>query len=211
MKKILLLEDDTLLAQTVQELLESEGYRVDWASDGEEAAEYSYDTNYAMYIFDVNVPLIDGFELLESLREARDTTPTLFISARVDLQSIAHGFQSGAYDYIKKPFFPEELLIRVNAKIGITQESICCGDMLYNPISKEIRRNGERVAFGEVQQQLFELFMQEKGRIIDQEVLLECLENPSPAALRVALTKLKQNTGLNIKNIRGVGYTLETC
>ncbi len=211
MKKILLLEDDNLLGQTVQELLENEGYKVNWAIDGEEAAERSYDTSYDMYIFDINVPLMDGFELLESLRDARDTTPTLFISARVDLESIAHGFKAGAYDYIKKPFFPEELLIRVNAKIGSTQEQISCGEMLYDPISKEIRRKGKLLAFGEVQQELFKLFMQEKGRIIDQDILLECLEHPSPAALRVALTKLKQNTGLPIKNIRGVGYTLETC
>jgi len=211
MKKILLLEDDSLLGQTVEELLQNEGYSVDWACDGEEAAEFSYDNSYDMYIFDVNVPLIDGFELLESLREARDTTPTLFISARVDLESIAHGFKSGAYDYIKKPFFPQELLIRVNAKIGSIQENISCGEMQYNPISKEIRRNGKLVSFGEVQIQLFELFIQEKNRIIEQSVLLECLEHPSPAGLRVALTKLKQNTGFKIKNIRGIGYTLEGC
>ncbi len=211
MKKILLLEDDTLLGQTVEELLINEGYSVDWAVDGEEAAEFSYETSYNMYIFDVNVPLLDGFELLESLREAQDNTPTLFISARVDLESIAHGFQSGAYDYIKKPFFPQELLIRVNAKIGLTQESITCGQMQYNPHTKEIRRNAELVSFGEVQTALLELFMQEKGRIIEKSTLLECLEHPSSAGLRVALNKLKQNTGFTIKNIRGIGYILEEC
>ncbi|MEA1920938.1 MAG: response regulator transcription factor [Campylobacterota bacterium] len=211
MKKILLLEDDALLGQTVEELLVNEGYRVDWALDGEEAAELSYENKYALYVFDVNVPLLDGFELLESLREARDTTPTLFMSARIDLESIAKGFKSGAFDYIKKPFFPQELLIRINAKIGSVQELLTCGEIAFNPFSKEVRHRGKLVAFGEVQLQLLELFMREKGHIIDQDILLECLEHPSSAALRVALSKLKQNTGFNIKNIRGVGYTLETC
>ena len=211
MKKILLLEDDRLLAQSVAEILTDEGYSVDWAVDGEEAAEFSYDKRYDMYIFDVNVPLLDGFELLEALRDAQDTTPTLFISARVDLESIAHGFQAGAYDYIKKPFFPQELLIRVNAKIGSTEESISCGEMQYKPKTKEIRRRGELLSFGEVQTRLFVLFIQEKGRIIAQAELLECLDHPSPTGLRVALSKLKQNTGFQIKNIRGTGYILEEC
>ena len=83
--------------------------------------------------------------------------------------------------------------------------------MQYNPISSEIRRNGKLVSFGEVQIQLFKLFIQEQGRIVEQSILLECLDHPSPAGLRVALTKLKQNTGFKIKNIRGIGYTLEEC
>jgi DNA-binding response OmpR family regulator len=211
MKKILLLEDDRLLGETVRELLQSEAYAVDWVVDGEEAAELSYENSYDLYVFDINVPHLDGFELLQSLRDAKDGTPTLFMSARIDLESIAQGFRAGAFDYIKKPFFPEELLIRINAKIGVTQSTINCGEISYNPSTKEIRRNGELLAFGEVQLQLLDLFMHEKGRIVTQEALLDCLEHPSSAALRVALSKLKQNTGLTIKNIRAIGYSLETC
>jgi len=211
MKKILLLEDDRLLGETLRELLLSEAYHVDWVVDGEEAAELSYDNSYDLYVFDINVPHLDGFELLKSLRDAKDTTPTLFMSARTDLDSIAQGFRAGAFDYIKKPFFPEELLIRISAKIGITQNMMSCGEISYNPSTKEIRRNEELLAFGEVQLQLLDLFMHEKGRIVTQEDLLDCLEHPSSSALRVALSKLKQNTGLTIKNIRGIGYTLESC
>jgi len=211
MKKILLLEDDRLLGETLRELLLSEAYHVDWVVNGEEAAELSYENSYDLYVFDINVPHLDGFELLQSLRDAKDTTPTLFMSARTDLDSIAQGFRAGAFDYIKKPFFPEELLIRISAKIGITQSTMSCGEISYNPSTKEIRRNGKLLAFGEVQLQLLDLFMHEKGRIVTQENLLDCLEHPSSSALRVALSKLKHNTGLTIKNIRGIGYTLETC
>ena len=87
-KRILLLEDDLILAQTLVELLESEGYSVTLAKDGDKAADYSYEGRFDLYIFDINVPDINGVELLRSLREADDKTPTIFISALIDLDSI---------------------------------------------------------------------------------------------------------------------------
>jgi len=112
---ILLMEDDRLLGETISELLTDDGYEVEWVKDGHSAAESTYDNSYSLYIFDINVPEINGFELLEDLRSASDNTPTIFISALVDLNSITKGFELGADDYIKKPFFPEELLIRVKS------------------------------------------------------------------------------------------------
>jgi diguanylate cyclase (GGDEF)-like protein/PAS domain S-box-containing protein len=112
-----MLEDDKLLGETIYDLLIDENYHVDWAKDGKEALELSFHHQYALYLFDVNVPFLDGFELLKRLRDAHDVTPTLFMSARVDMQSISQGFKVGAFDYIKKPFYPEELLIRINAKL----------------------------------------------------------------------------------------------
>jgi len=209
MKKILLLEDDNVLGETIVEMLQGEGFSVDWAKDGESAAELSYDISYALYLFDVNVPFLNGFELLESLRNAKDATPALFMSARVDIESISHGFRAGAFDYIKKPFFPEELMIRINAKIGSLQPKIRYADIEYDPLSKEVRKDRELLQFGEVQFLLFNLFMQRQNELIATEELLECMEHPSSTALRVALNKLKQHTGFKIKNIRGVGYILE--
>jgi two-component system response regulator QseB len=209
--KILLMEDDRLLAQTILDLLGSEGYDVTWVSDGAEAAEAAYGTSYDLYIFDINVPEIDGFELLESLRDAADRTPTIFISALVDLASIARGFALGAEDYLKKPFFPEELLIRVNSKIAASNRLIVCGSLTYDPATKEVRRDGALLALGDVQLRLFDLFMRNRSQVIDKESLYECMEHPSSNALRVAMTKLKQTTGLQIRNVRGVGYALETC
>ncbi len=209
-KKILLLEDDTLLAETLQELLSGEGYEVTLVLDGGAAADASYDTLFDLYIFDINVPEINGLELLESLRGADDRTPAIFISALVDLDSITRGFKVGADDYIKKPFFPEELLLRVNAKLARkTSSAIRYGNLEFDPRTKLLRKEGRVLALGEVQEKLFELFIHNIGQVIDKDILMESLEKPSPTALRVALTKLKQTTGLDIQNLRGVGYILE--
>ncbi len=208
-QSILLMEDDQLLGETIKELLESDGYAVEWVIDGEVAAECTYASVYALYIFDINVPEINGFELLEGLRSASDKTPAIFISALVDLESISKGFKIGADDYIKKPFFPEELLIRVNAKIGQSEAAISYGDISYDPKSRIVRKVGAILALGEVQFALLDLFMRCQNQVVDKDDLLECLEQPSSAGLRVAINKLKQTTGLDIKNIRGVGYTLD--
>ena len=177
--------------------------------DGGAAADASYEGSYDLYIFDINVPEINGLELLESLRGADDKTPAIFISALVDLNSISKGFEVGADDYIKKPFFPEELLIRVNAKLAQQSSMINYDDLAYDPQTKVLRKEGHAIALGEVQERLFELFIHNIDQVLDKELLLESLEKPSPTALRVALTKLKQTTGLNIKNLRGIGYILE--
>ena len=208
-KKILLLEDDILLAETLQELLEGEGYDVTLVTDGAAAADTSYDEQFDLYVFDINVPEINGLELLEGLRGADDKTPAIFISALVDLNSISKGFEVGADDYIKKPFFPEELLIRINAKLAQQQPSVISyGDLEFDLQAKVLRKAGQPLALGEVQEKLFELFITNIDKVLDKEYLMESLEKPSPAALRVALTKLKQTTGLDIQNLRGVGYIL---
>jgi len=209
-KKILLLEDDRLLAETLQELLEEEGYHVTLVTDGGLAADKSYDEQFDLYVFDINVPEINGLELLESLRSADDQTPAIFISALVDLDSISRGFAVGADDYIKKPFFPEELIIRVNAKLAQHQDPglITYDDLTFDPVTKVLRKEGHPLALGEVQEKLFELFITNIDKVLDKELLMESLEKPSPTALRVALTKLKQTTGLDIQNLRGVGYIL---
>jgi len=209
--RILLLEDDHELGQTLKDLLESEGYDVELVTDGNMAVDASYEDNFDLYVFDINVPEINGIELLESLRNADDKTPAIFISALVDLNSISKGFEVGADDYIKKPFFPEELLIRVKAKFSQHEKSIQYGDLVYETQSKTLRKNDKVVSMGEVQERLFDIFIQNIGQVLDKTVLLECLEHPSDSALRVALTKLKQTTGLKIKNIRAIGYTLEAC
>lgn len=208
-KYILLLEDDIELGETIQELLEAENYSVILVKDGNKALDSSYSKKFDLYIFDINVPEISGLELLESLRDADDTTPAIFISALVDLNTISKGFEVGASDYIKKPFFPEELLIRVNAKFILSDKTILYEDLEYDPIAKVVKKDGQIVSLGEVQTCLLEGFLKNIGSVLDKEILLECLENPSSAALRVAINKLKVTLSLNIKNMRGVGYSIE--
>lgn len=208
-KNILLLEDDVLLAQTLKELLESEGYAVALALRGDDAIDLTYDNKFDLYIFDINVPDISGIELLKSLRGADDKTPTIFISALIDMQSISKAFAVGAEDYIKKPFFPEELLIRVNAKLHAKTSKILYKNLEYDPATKTLKKDAHIISLGEVQEKLLNVFLTNIGQVIDKENLLDCLEKPSPTALRVAITKLKQTTGIEIKNLRGIGYTVE--
>ncbi len=207
--KILLLEDDYELAQTLEELLTLEGYNVTMVHTGNDAIDASYEGNYNLYIFDINVPDISGIELLQSLRDADDITPTIFISALVDLNTIAKGFEVGADDYIKKPFFPEELLIRVKAKLSKQSKDIVYKELTYKPTTKELYKNDTLIALGEVQECLCDIFMHNIGNVLDKSILMECLVHPSETALRVALNKFKQTTQLPIKNVRGVGYILE--
>lgn len=206
---ILLLEDDTVLGETLHEMLSEAGYATDWVSDGEEAAEAAFNTRYDLYIFDINVPQINGFDLVESLRSADDQTPTIFISAMSDIAAITKGFGVGANDYLKKPFYPEELLVRIEARFGKMKQDVEYGEITYNPISHEVRRNGQLLSLGDVQLPFLRLFVTNIGRTITKESLFDLMEHPSQSALRVAINKLKHTTGWNIKNVRGIGYRIE--
>jgi DNA-binding response OmpR family regulator len=208
--KILLLEDDTILADTICEILQEADYTVDIANDGAEASELSYDNEYDLYIFDIDVPEIDGINLLKDLRYAGDNTPAIYTSALVDLESISKAFDAGAMDYLKKPFYPQELLIRVDAKMKNEKNHlIIYKDIEYNTSSKEIFKDGKILSLGSVQIRLFDSLMKNIGKITLKEDLLDLLERPSDTALRVAVAKLKQKLDVDITNVRGLGYILE--
>ncbi len=210
MKKILLLEDDYELGDTLEELFKENGYEVKLVRNANDAIDSTYDEKFDLYLFDINLPDISGVELLESLRNAEDKTPTIFISALIDIESIAKGFAVGADDYIKKPFMPEELLIRVNAKLNqVKNETISIGDIEYDVGKRVLKKNSKFISLGEVHTALLHELLINRGSVIDKGALLDLLEHPSDAALRVAINKLKNTTGLAIKNIRGVGYTVE--
>lgn len=208
--KILLLEDDNELGSTIVEILEDAGYDVDFATDGTEAAELTFDNTYDLYIFDINVPQINGIDLLKDLRNADDNTPTIYITALIDLDSISKAFDAGAEGYIKKPFMPEELLIRVDAKLKqISSDVIKYKSIEYHPATKEVFLNGKIVSLGSVQIRVFDALMRNLGKTVLKENLIDILDQPSESALRVTITKIKQKLGVDIKNIRGLGYIIE--
>lgn len=207
--RILLLEDDFVLGESIEEILHEADYEVDWVRNGDDAAQLSFDHTYDLYLFDVNVPDINGFDLLEQLRETDDSTPTIFISAMSDISSITKGFSLGADDYLKKPFFPEELLVRIEAKFAKRNQAIHYGVITYNPKTNDVTKDGTLIALGDVQLPLLRLFITNIGRTITKESLFDLMEHPSDTALRVAINKLKQTTGWDIINIRGIGYRIE--
>jgi DNA-binding response OmpR family regulator len=205
--KLLLLEDDHILSETLQLFLSKEGYDVDTALSIEEAEELTFDNTYDLYLLDINLPQGNGLDLLKSLRYAEDTTPTIFITALTDMHSMSEGFQLGAIDYIKKPFDPQELLIRIAAKFSTS--TLFYKHLEYDPDSQIIRFNGSIIELGNVQFKIFEKLLCQCGSLVSKEELYECLDHISDTALRVAITKIKQKLDIDIRNIRGKGYMLE--
>ena len=205
--KILLLEDDITLCETLQLFLQREGYDVDIVLDIHEAEELSFTQRYDLYLLDINLPEGSGLSFLKSLRNAQDNTPTIFITAQIDLDSMAQGFELDAIDYIKKPFDPEELLIRLYAKFKPTV--IHYGDIEYDTKSGIVRQDGEVIDLGNVHHQIFTMLLLHCGAMVPKEELYECFEHSSSRALRVAISMIKQKLGIEIKNIRAKGYLLE--
>ena len=208
--EILLLEDDAILAESLKEYLESEGYSVDAVVRGEEVFDLTFEKSYDLYIFDINVPDINGFEVLKELKGADDTTPTIYISALVDIASINSGFEAGAIDYLKKPFDPQELLIRIRHHLSKDiDENIKYADIVYSPKSGKVQKGDEIFYLAQLQKNIFDRLILNIGEIVSADELMEFMEHPSQNALRVSMSKLKKRLGIDIKNIRGQGYTIE--
>jgi len=206
--KILLLEDDRALAEVLRDLLNMEGYTADIANSAKEAYSLSFSNSYDLYIFDINLPDENGIEVLKSLREADDKTPAMYITALTDLNTMAKAFEAGAEDFIKKPFEPEELLIRIKAKLKHS-DTIKINDVEYDPSKREIRKNSQIISLGYVLKDIFHELITNANNVVPKERLLELTNSQSDGTLRVNITKLKNRLGIDIKNIRGEGYLIE--
>ena len=208
MNRLLLLEDDPNLAKTLIKYLSFNNYQVDWAKDGEEAIELSYHNRYLLYLFDINVPLLNGIDLLKALRDAEDFTPTIIISAQVDIDSVTQGFMAGADDYLKKPFDPEELLLRIKVKTASLKEKLSFGDYRIDLTTEEIHYRGENLFLGNIQKKIFISLVKQYPNPVTYDELLLLLDKPNENALRVNIAKLKKMLNIEIKSIRGVGYKI---
>ena len=212
--KILLLEDDKLFNETLQDFLEEEGFVVEAVLDPYSALDLTYENNYNLYLFDVNLPYENGFELLKKLRQSGDMTPTIFITSREDKASLKEGFEEGADDYIKKPVDLEELLLRVNAILRrqTRQENIAIGDYSFDILTKTLSFENSEVELNTKSAELLFLLLQGQERVVSFEQIKECLwsssQEASDGALRVYVTQLKKYFPTQIENIRGVGYKM---
>jgi len=206
--KILLLEDDYNLAVSIKEILEMENYNVEIASSAEEVYELTFSKKYDLYIFDINIPDENGIEVLKKLRFADDKTPTIYISALVDIDTIAKAFDAGAEDYIKKPFDVEELLIRIKAKQK-NHTKLIYNDIIIDTQEQIVKKDDAIIKIGNVQYNILITLLQNRGKIVPKEELLTFLENSNENALRVTINKLKNKLDINIKSIRSKGYIIE--
>ncbi len=206
--KILLLEDDLILHESLKIYLEMEEFNISSAFNAQDVYDITFENSFDLYIFDVNLVGENGFEILKSLRESGDTTPAIYTTALVDITSMTIGFNAGADDYIKKPFDPEELVLRIKSRY-IKNDNLIYKDIVYNPVTKEVFQNNKLLILSNILSNIFHLFIINRDKIVSNEILFEQLEQPNQNALRVNISKLKTKLNLDIKNIRGVGYILE--
>ena len=145
----------------------------------EEALEKAYESSYDLYIFDVNVPAIKGFDLLKMLRDKGDSTPTIFITSLNDIEDVSKGFESGADDYLTKPFNREELVARIHAIVrrskGHAQSIIRTGKIAVNLDAKTVEANGHPVHLTGKEYQMLELLSLRKGSTLTKEMFLNHL------------------------------------
>ncbi|HIQ48695.1 MAG TPA: response regulator transcription factor [Aquifex aeolicus] len=204
-EKILLVEDDKILAISLKDYLEAHGYNVDTAFSYEEALEKLENGFYTAYIIDVNLGDGNGIKLIEYLKLIKDDTPALIISALTDTSTIAEGFEAGAEDYIKKPFDPEELLIRLKARLK--SDRLQYGELIYK--DGRFFLGEEELELGEVERCILLKLLKNRGKVVSKETLYNCMRNPSPTGLRVIINTLKKKTKLNIHAVKGFGYVLD--
>ena len=218
--KILLLEDDIGLGDIMSEYLQDNDFKVDHVYDGEEALDKAYETKYDLYIFDVNVPAIKGFDLLKMLRDNGDSTPTIFVTSLNDIDDVSKGFESGADDYLKKPFELAELLLRIKniQKRSFTQKrsnTIHIDKDITFDIDTELLYSGEKsVSLPQKELKLLKHFLKHPNEIITFESLYEVLwdydETPSSESLRAHIKNLRKHLAKDmIQNLRGLGYRFE--
>ena len=214
MNKILLLEDDEVLSETLIELLESENFEVTHVNDGEMALDATFMKHFNLLLLDVNVPFINGFELLKSLRDGGDMTPAIFITALTDVASLSKGFNVGADDYIKKPFDFDELLVRINAllrKSYHTYANELKVDEFRFVIEKdELYKGANFIQLSPYELKITKLLFQNKNKTVQKEIILQYLNEGyemSEGSLRVHINKLRK-IGLPIKTLKGIGYRL---
>jgi len=206
--KILLLEDDIILHELIQEHLEFEGWLVFNAYSSNDVYNLTYENSFDLYLFDVNVLGESGFDILKALRESGDNTSTIFITALTDIESLIKGFSMGADDYVKKPFNPEELMVRIRSRYK-KGKSIIYKNLRYEVDRRELYQDSKIVLLSATLSNLFHLLITHKNSIVSLDSLLDVLIHPNPNALRVNMSKLKNKLDLEIKNIKGIGYILK--
>jgi DNA-binding response OmpR family regulator len=216
--KILLLEDDLILNEILEEHLQNQNYDVISTFSSNEAIKYLYSQVFHLLLLDVNVPDLNGFLLLNELRKNNINTPAIFITSLSMIEDMQKGFDSGASDYIKKPFELKELDLRVNNikrlfNIDTKKEIILEKDVVLNLDNQTIIKNDEifNLSKKEFEVLLYLYNNRVKNISIDEFInnIWSYEDNIEASTLRTYIKNLRKILGDNmILNIRGVGYKL---
>jgi len=218
--KILLLEDDYNYNESIKEYLELLGYEVDAFFDGESALDAIMQKCYYLFLLDVKVPKLNGHELIKYIKEANITTPIIIMTSLVDIENIAIGYELGCNDYLKKPFEPKELELRVKELIKKHYQTSTEGDFklggncTFNFETGELKKEATPIMLTSKEQDLVRFLIRRKNTFCDIEVIRENVwegKEISYADIRMHIRKIriKVDTDDFIKSSRGLGYKID--
>jgi len=214
--KILLLEDDMQLNETVKQFLELKGFEVYEAYDGLKAEEIVYEKHIDLMLLDVKVPQVSGFDFLKNLRKDGKEIPAIFITSLNSVEDVEKGFSLGCDDYIRKPFALKELHVRIESLLkrsfGTHKDKVDLGDGLAFDIKElSLTKNKEKIPLKTKELKLLALFLQHSNVLLDyakiNETLWEYDEEPSSGSLRTYIKRIRASIGKEkIETIKNVGY-----
>jgi two-component system copper resistance phosphate regulon response regulator CusR len=218
--RLLLVEDEAAIACRTRESLEEARYTVDWARDGAEALALTREREYAAIILDLMLPGVDGWEVCAALRRRRDPTPILMLTARGALEDRIRGFETGADDYLPKPFALPELRVRVRALIRRAAvhrtRLIRIDDLEIDTEARMVSRSGREIPLTAREYALLEALARNEGRVLSREYIQERVWNDDESysntiAVRIRQLRQKVDEGHAIRLIHtvyGQGYVL---
>lgn len=214
--KILLLEDDLILNEIIEEYLIFQTHEVITTFSGNEAQDYLYSQTFDLLILDVNVPFLNGFELLKELREQNIKTPTIFITSLNMIEDVQKGFDSGCDDYLKKPFELKELDLRINnikRLFNIAPKDLIniSQDIFLDTQNLLIIKNDEKIHLAKKECEVLQYLINNSYKTVSIEELSLNLwayeDSPNESTIRTYIKNLRKILGEEkIINIRGVGY-----
>jgi two-component system OmpR family response regulator len=216
--KVLIVEDEPDLLAGVMKALREDGYATDGAADGEEGLYKAENNEYDAVVLDVMLPLMDGWELLRRLRKTKKT-PVLMLTARDAVRDRVRGLDTGADDYMVKPFDLNELLARLRALIrrsaSLAQPCLTIGAVTINTAARTVTRDGEDVALTAREYAMVEFLALHRGEVVTRTTLYEHLfdENDSTLSnlLDVHISNIRKKLGHDfITTRRGHGYSIES-
>jgi DNA-binding response OmpR family regulator len=219
--RVLVVEDDDAIAQVLQRSLRMEGYDVRVAGDGVAALDQAHAFLPDLVILDLGLPRLDGIEVARTLRRGEDEVPILILTARDALESRVEGLDSGADDYLVKPFERQELLARMRALLRRRpprgQATIAVGDLRLNPDTHEVMRSGRTIDLTQREFELLEYLMRNERIVISRQRLLDEVWGYDPFSMTNTIEVFVSNLRRKLEaggeprllhTIRGAGYVL---
>ena len=222
MMRILVVEDEKKVASFIKKGLEEEFYSVDTAYDGKEGLRLAKSIEYDLILLDIMLPFKDGITLLKELREEKITAPILMLTAKDGIDSKVAGLDSGADDYLTKPFAFEELLARVRALLrrqsSVKSVQLKAGDLILDTQTHKVNRAGNEINLTAKEYEIIEFLLRNKNRVISRTLLSEHVYDyhfdTNTNVIDVFINKLRNKIDKGFDRqllitVRGVGYTIK--